>query len=209
MPPQPLLHFGPYRLDLASGQLWRHDQVLDLPPRALAVLGPLVAHAGQLVTKEALLAAGWPDTAVGAYVAHHFPGPLAHVIGPVMYQRRAGHPLFMVHLAAYLAQQVTLDTSASEALVTRMAAAVDVIPAGMQHLIELQLGRLSKDEQRVLETASLVGVEFAVASVAAALHVSAERAETVCAALAQHGLFLETSGLMVWPDGPLNEGVSL
>jgi DNA-binding winged helix-turn-helix (wHTH) protein len=64
MPPSPLLHFGPYRLDPASGQLWRQGQVLDLPPRVLAVLGQLVAHAGQLVTKEALLAAGWPDTAV-------------------------------------------------------------------------------------------------------------------------------------------------
>jgi predicted ATPase len=54
-----------------------------------------------------------------------------------------------------------------------LAAAVDVIPTGVQQLIELQLGRLSKDEQRVLEAASLVGVEFAVASVAAALQVSA------------------------------------
>ena len=81
---------------------------------------------------------------------------------------------------------------------------VDVIPAGVQQLIELQLGRLSKDEQRVLEAASLVGVEFAVASVAAALQVSSEMAETACAALAQHGLFLETSGLAAWPDGTLS-----
>jgi DNA-binding winged helix-turn-helix (wHTH) protein len=68
MPQQPLLHFGPYRLDPTSGQLWRHSQVIDLPPRALAVLCQLVAQAGQLVTKEALLAAGWPDTACGASV---------------------------------------------------------------------------------------------------------------------------------------------
>jgi DNA-binding winged helix-turn-helix (wHTH) protein len=68
MPHQPLLHFGPYRLDPTSGQLWRHSQVIDLPPRALAVLCHLVAYAGQLVTKEALLAAGWPDTAVSEWV---------------------------------------------------------------------------------------------------------------------------------------------
>jgi predicted ATPase/DNA-binding winged helix-turn-helix (wHTH) protein len=142
--------------------------------------------------------------AVDAYVAHHFPGPLTDAIGPVMYQRTAGHPLFMVHLTAYLAQQVALDTSAGEALAARIAAAVDVIPAGVQQLIELQLGRLSKDEQRVLEAASLVGVEFAVASVAAALQVSLEMPETVCAALAQQGLFLETSGLAAWPDGTLS-----
>ena len=50
-----------------------------------------------------------PPQAVDAYVAHRFPVPQAHAIGPVMYQRTAGHPLFMVHLAAYLAQQVELD----------------------------------------------------------------------------------------------------
>ena len=145
-----------------------------------------------------------PPQAVDAYVAHRFSVPQAHAIGPVMYQRTAGHPLFMVHLAAYLAQQVELDRISGEALETRIAAAVDVIPSGVQHLIALQLGRLSADEQRVLEAASLVGVEFAVASVAAALQVSLELAETACAALAQHGLFLETSGLAAWPDGTLS-----
>jgi predicted ATPase len=142
--------------------------------------------------------------AVDAYVAHRFPVPLAQAISPVMYQRTAGHPLFMVHLAAYLAQQVAFDTSADEALATRIAAAVDVIPIGVQQLIDLQLGRLSKDEQGVLEAASLVGVEFAVANVAAALQVASEIPETACAGLAQHGLFLETSGLVVWPDGTLS-----
>src|SRR5262245_21959173 len=121
-----------------------------------------------------------------------------------MYQRTAGHPLFMVHLVAYLAQQVALDTRSGETLATRIAAAIDVIPPGVQQLIALQLGRQSADEQRVLEAASLVGVEFAVASVAAALQVSSEMPETACAALAQQGLFLETSGLAAWPDGTLS-----
>jgi len=58
MPAQPLLQFGPYRLDPTSGQLWCHSLVIALPPRVLVVLCQLVAHAGQLVTKEALLAVG-------------------------------------------------------------------------------------------------------------------------------------------------------
>jgi DNA-binding winged helix-turn-helix (wHTH) protein len=68
MPQQLLLQCGPYRFDPARGQLWRQGQVIALPPRALAVLSQLVAQAGQLVTKEALLAAGWPDTAVTEWV---------------------------------------------------------------------------------------------------------------------------------------------
>jgi DNA-binding winged helix-turn-helix (wHTH) protein/tetratricopeptide (TPR) repeat protein len=44
--------------------LWRDDTLVPLPPKPFAVLATLVAHAGQVVTKEALFAAAWPDTAV-------------------------------------------------------------------------------------------------------------------------------------------------
>ena len=56
--------FPPFRLDLGTGSLWRDDELVPLPPKAFAVLATLVAHAGQVVTKEALLDAAWPDTAV-------------------------------------------------------------------------------------------------------------------------------------------------
>jgi DNA-binding winged helix-turn-helix (wHTH) protein len=47
--------FRPFRLDLAPTSLWRHAQLVALPPKPLAVLTCLVAHAGEVVTKEALL----------------------------------------------------------------------------------------------------------------------------------------------------------
>jgi DNA-binding winged helix-turn-helix (wHTH) protein len=56
--------FPPFRLDLGTGSLWRDDELVPLPPKPFAVLATLVAHAGQVVTKEALFAAVWPDTAV-------------------------------------------------------------------------------------------------------------------------------------------------
>jgi DNA-binding winged helix-turn-helix (wHTH) protein/tetratricopeptide (TPR) repeat protein len=56
--------FPPFRLDLDTGSLWRDDELVPLPPKPFAVLAALVAHAGQVVTKEALFAAAWPDTAV-------------------------------------------------------------------------------------------------------------------------------------------------
>src|SRR5438128_1349280 len=58
-------HFGPFRLDLANAGLWRAEQPMALRPKTFALLGYLVTHAGQLVTKEALLDAIWPETAVG------------------------------------------------------------------------------------------------------------------------------------------------
>jgi DNA-binding winged helix-turn-helix (wHTH) protein len=56
--------FPPFRLDLATGSLWRGDGLVPLPPKPFAVLAALVAQAGQVVTKEALFEAAWPDTAV-------------------------------------------------------------------------------------------------------------------------------------------------
>ena len=48
------LSFGPYRLDLTTGQLWRGKQEVRLTPKAAALLRALVDRAGQVVTKEEL-----------------------------------------------------------------------------------------------------------------------------------------------------------
>src|SRR5262249_24788798 len=58
-------HFGPFRLDLANACLWHAAQPVTLRPKTFEVLVYLVTHAGQLVTKEALFDAVWPETAVG------------------------------------------------------------------------------------------------------------------------------------------------
>lgn len=57
------LVFGPFSFTPANG-LWRGQEEIPLPPRALAVLGALVAEPGQLVSKADLLDAGWRDAFV-------------------------------------------------------------------------------------------------------------------------------------------------
>lgn len=57
--------FGAYRLDLVDQRLWRGDQAIPLSPKDFAVLLHLLRNAGRLVTKEELLDAVWPETAVG------------------------------------------------------------------------------------------------------------------------------------------------
>ncbi len=56
--------FGPFRLDRRDERLWRGQEVLPLYPKAFAVLCCLLSQAGQLVTKDTLLEAVWPETAV-------------------------------------------------------------------------------------------------------------------------------------------------
>jgi len=72
VPPQPfsqssgaMLTVGSYVLNCASAQLTRDGRAVPLTPKAYSVLLYLVQHAGQLVTKQELLDAGWPDVFVG------------------------------------------------------------------------------------------------------------------------------------------------
>ncbi|MFY9572887.1 MAG: AAA family ATPase [Blastocatellia bacterium] len=57
--------FGPFCLDLANECLWRDSQAIKLRPKAFSVLNRLLERPGQLVTKEELLNAVWPETFVG------------------------------------------------------------------------------------------------------------------------------------------------
>jgi DNA-binding winged helix-turn-helix (wHTH) protein len=56
--------FGPFRVDPAGGRVFRGEDLVDLSPRLVDLLGLFVARPGELLTKEALLAALWPDVFV-------------------------------------------------------------------------------------------------------------------------------------------------
>jgi DNA-binding winged helix-turn-helix (wHTH) protein/Flp pilus assembly protein TadD len=56
--------FGPFRVDRTGYRVFRSDAVLPLTPKLLDLLLHLLDHAGELVTKEALLDAIWPDANV-------------------------------------------------------------------------------------------------------------------------------------------------
>jgi DNA-binding winged helix-turn-helix (wHTH) protein/predicted ATPase len=104
--------------------------------------------------------------AVQAYVTARVADPdAAAALAPVVYRRTGGHPLFMVQVTDYLAQEGRPLPAASTAL----AALERALPPGLRELIEAQLGLLTAEAQQVLEAASVVGAEFAEASVAAAL----------------------------------------
>ena len=54
----------PFRLDSTNECLWRGSQAIKLRPKAFAVLTYLSERPGQLVTKDELLSAVWPETFV-------------------------------------------------------------------------------------------------------------------------------------------------
>src|SRR5215510_13351057 len=64
MQAEQVLRFDHFHLDPQNARLWRGRQLMALTPKAFAVLCHLVDHAGQLVTKDALLTAVWPEISV-------------------------------------------------------------------------------------------------------------------------------------------------
>src|SRR5262245_27373205 len=58
------LQFGEFALDRRNACVWRGLEVLKLKPKAFEVLCYLAEHSGQLVRKEDLWRAIWPDVAV-------------------------------------------------------------------------------------------------------------------------------------------------
>jgi DNA-binding winged helix-turn-helix (wHTH) protein len=51
--------FGPFRLEMPHGGLWRGAQIIALRPRSRAMLRYLVEHPGRLVTKAELHQQVW------------------------------------------------------------------------------------------------------------------------------------------------------
>jgi DNA-binding winged helix-turn-helix (wHTH) protein len=138
---------------------------------------------------------------VDAYVAARVAEPgAAAALAPVVYRRTDGHPLFMVQVTDYLAPAGELLLTTPTALV----ALEQALPPGLRELIEAQLGRLSAEEQQVLEVGSVAGAMFTVASVAAGLQSADATIEAVCERLARRGQLLEERGLETWPDGTVS-----
>jgi len=184
-PVEVLLHNHP--LQTVKQELVLHDQGVELPLELLTA------------------------TEVTFYLARRFPGeaspPLAcRDLAQVIYQRTDGHPLFMVTVVEHLRQRGVLREEGGQWEVRPEAAAVALeVPVSVRQMIEQQFDRLSPEEQRVLEAASVAGGAYAVAAVAAGLDLAIEAVEDCCASLAQRGQFLVASGLETWPDGTVTE----
>ena len=87
-----------WRVDWANACVWHGGEIVRLPPKAFAVLRMLMEQAGQLVTKEALLEAIWPDAVVTEAVLTVCIGELRKALGETA---QAPHFIQTVHRRGY------------------------------------------------------------------------------------------------------------
>ena len=79
------------------------------------------------------------------------------------------------------------------------------LPESLRQLVNHQLERLSEEERRILEAASVTGMEFSAGLVAAALEAASLKVEGCCEALARRHLFLDSGSGPAGPDRRLTE----
>jgi tetratricopeptide (TPR) repeat protein len=178
---------------------YRPVEAMVQDPPLRAVLTELRQH-GQCVE---LALGALSETAVTAYLAQRF-GDTRRVaeLVRVLHQRTRGNPLFLVALVDELVrQQVVTEAADGWAIRAGGDRITAIIPAHLRALIELQLARCCPEEQTLLAAASVAGVEFTTAAVAAAIERTDEAIEARCAAWAHQGQFLQAHGQAAWPDG--------
>ncbi|MGB1581272.1 MAG: AAA family ATPase [Nevskiales bacterium] len=111
-----------------------------------------------------------------------------------VYRQTGGQPLILAHVCDRLAEQLDAGTQASLELINQ-------VPPRLRDLLERELAELEPLDRHLLEAASVVGQQFAAATVAAALEVDPEEIEKRCQKLIRYGQFIAESGLAIWPDG--------
>jgi DNA-binding winged helix-turn-helix (wHTH) protein/predicted ATPase len=139
---------------------------------------------------------------VAQYLALRFGvGVCPAALAQALHRRTDGHPLFLVTVVDALVQQGLLhEGGGAPAGDGGLAAVETMVPESLQQMIAQQLERLSAEQQRALDAASVAGVVFSAAAVAAGVEGPLEAVEEQCAGLARQGRFLEADGIEAWPD---------
>jgi predicted ATPase/DNA-binding winged helix-turn-helix (wHTH) protein len=152
---------------------------------------------------EELALAPLTETAVGQYLAGRLNAPASPELTRYVHLRTEGNPLFAVTVADDLLNRETLERMNGAWTLRRPAAELGEVPDTLRQLLELQMGRLSADDRLLLAVASVAGVEFSAAAVAAGLGRGILSVEARLAALASLGRFIRARGPGGWPDGTL------
>ncbi len=198
------LHWSDYStLDLISALAQRHE------PARLLLIGTwrpvevnLSGHPLKAVKQELQMRRRCAEmplelltvASVGEYLAARFPqncfpDDLAHLI----HRRTDGNPLFMINVVDYLlAQGLIIKNDGRWWLKAKLREIEVGVPESIRQMIERQIDRLSGEEQRLLEAASVAGAVFSSADVAAALAEDVVQIEEHCERLTRHGQFLNT-----------------
>lgn len=151
---------------------------------------------------EEMTVAPLSPTMIDVYLHERFPRhTFPSVLTSLLHKRTGGNPLFLVNVIDHLVSRGLIVFT--DQLWSLRGAPEDIqteTPASIQQIIEAQIDRLNLEERRILEAASVAGMDFSAAAVAAGMNVEIAEIETCCEELARRGQFLRAHQTEEWPD---------
>ena len=132
------------------------------------------------------------------------PVPPVSGLTQLVHTRTGGNPLFMVAMIEHLVREGNIEAVEGQWQLRQDLKVLESgVPETLRQMIGRQVESLTPAERQVLEVASVVGIEFAVAAVAAGDEQAIETVEAQCTGLATNGHFVREVGIEEWPDGTL------
>jgi len=120
----------------------------------------------------------------------------------LIHRHCGGNPLFMVATLEHMSSRGLVLREAEGWRLTGPAERIELgVPDGLRRLIEARIERLSADERKVLEAASVAGAAFVARISAGAVNLDPEYFEDLCDGLSRRKQVVRLTGVHRFPDG--------
>ncbi|HVT94436.1 MAG TPA: AAA family ATPase [Bryobacteraceae bacterium] len=174
------------------------DVVLSQSPLKTLKQDLLVHHLCHEIVMERLEEPDVADYLTKSFAAESIPPGLANLV----HQNSGGNPLFMVAIVQDMASKGLIAVDRGQLILTKPLGEVyPGIPETLQQMLEIQLERLSPDELRILQCASVAGERFSIWAAAAMLDGSPASIEETCDRLVNRQQFIRSLGAHDAPNG--------
>jgi predicted ATPase len=143
------------------------------------------------------------EAAVSTYLQQRFPtATLPSRLPEILYRNTDGSPLFLTAVVDdLLEREVITEVDGCWVLQEQVDSVATEVPVSIWQLFTRQIDRLTSNEQQIVQAASVAGLEFSSAAVAAGVGVDTTEVEECCTALVRRQHFLRPAGYSEWPDG--------
>jgi DNA-binding winged helix-turn-helix (wHTH) protein/tetratricopeptide (TPR) repeat protein len=132
-------------------------------------------------------------------------GSLPSGLAKVIHRHSGGNPLFMVAIVQDLIKNGLIAQEHGNWMLTRpLESIAPGVPETLQQMLDLQFSQLSAEEQRILNSGSVVGERFSVWVIRETLNIDTDRIEDLLEGLSERQQFIRTAGIQELPDGSIS-----
>jgi predicted ATPase len=178
------------------------DLALSANPLKLVVQDLLIHHLCREIALQPL-----EEAEIQAYLdGQSLAAPAPQGLAALLHRHSEGNPLFVVAALEHMIERDLIARENGQWVLRVPVAEIELqVPENLRTMIEIQIERLSREEQRALEVASVDGDVFSTAVSAHAAGMPPEHFEELCEGLARRNLVVRSAGLVEFPDTSISE----